>query len=202
MPQQTTTIHGADPHLHIAANAADRANKPATLLILAITIFVAMAAWLIVAALNLSTAHSDYKSERQRQARVIMQANQVLDAQAKSPSLENIYGRPGTAVIMPNHIRDVARQVWNLEPDQPLDAIVSIPSDISTSNLTTVTGLQSADVVVRINNQPLDKILEFTQSALEYQFLNSTFILNFTLSPRNPNGWTAAITFRRYQASN
>lgn len=198
--QSLHTIHGADPQLHAAANNADRANKPGALLLLSLTVCVALVAWLIVSAFNLSNAREEYSSERRRQALVVDQANRINELESKTPSLASLYGSSSAPLLMPNHFRRVARDVWELDESTALEPIVQIPSQLQQAQLNSASGIDRADLTISITNQPIERVLQFIDAALNDEFLSSTFLFEIRLTPRVPNGWAASLTFRRYYA--
>ena len=198
MNPHSTHIHGADPQVNAAANAADRANKPMGLLVVAIAGAVAMGAWLLVALVNMNVASTDYDRERVRQVSVVNDINRILEMESQSPTLTAVYGNSASALLMPNHLRTVARQVWGLDEDDALGSIVTIPQ-ATTGPSTTVSGLQRVDVVVQLQSQPIETILEFIDAALEFAHLQAAFVNELDLTPR-PTGWGARIAFRRYTA--
>ncbi len=186
---------GSDPGLVAAANAADRRNRPAVLIVLGLVTVVAAAVFAVAGSFSFTAADTELDRERRLSAdarRLVAELNQLQIARRSPGDYRN-------AGLMPQHLRTTASEVWNLPTgDQEFLRIVDIPASPERRPLQTSPGLNRADVSVRITAQPLETILTFVEEALNNEFLQTAFVTSITLDPA-PKNWNATIEFRQYE---
>jgi hypothetical protein len=178
-----------------AANAAERANRPRTLVIVAgliaggALLFTSLIAW------QIGSRRTQLASALATQAAVERYAEQARELRETSPNLADLFP---VDLAMADKIQQIAREVWRGEPNVATVQTVRYSS----------AGIRLNDVPVRNANvsstvrlTDLERVLRFMETVEEAPELEGTFVssLRLTPAPGGQDGWSGSIDFRRYE---
>ena len=187
-----------ETQLTAMANATDRANRPTGLAVIGLVLLGLALLFAIWSGGRFLTARKrlDGVMTARRDVQAIL--TQIAAQRQASPDLDALF--PEKPFIA-DHIYDTALIVWGLDKNNPEDK-ARLPAKVGTREparpLTTNPLIGKTQVDVRIDAQPLEKILQLLNAVQEHEFLGGVFVASINLTPITV-GWNATLRFAAYE---
>lgn len=173
------------------AAAADRANRPVSLLSIPLLLVVASLLFAAFAYRGLAVQRSLVVHRQAQAARVYELVRQIELEQKKTVDLDRLYPPA------PFFGSQVADDVWK-KPDFAFREPPNVGSLIST-RADALSQVYRSDVTVTVANEPLEKIFRATDAVLNHPHLDGRpFISQVMLTPTG-TGWRATVRFSVYE---
>lgn len=187
---------GVETQLRAMANAVDRANRPNGLLLLGAVVAVGFLVYASITARNWMTAKSRFARADADAATVTRLIGEYSAEKARTPDLSRLFP---TLAAMGSDIEKHAREVWGVPPGQPVPGVTVGPKQPGRIYDTAVErALTVASIECNVNDQPLEKVMDWLARVESDSFLGPTFVSSLTLNPAT-SGWQASVRFTTYE---
>lgn len=179
-----------DAQLRAQALAADCANKPTGLLILASVLIAASAILLLVSVMGLNASRAQLARAQRYASEIDQLLGAIDDRQSSSIDLAKLYPR------LPFLQANTLEQIEKLGIEFHIRPSVSPPR--STPILPRA-GIHKGTITCRVNTEPLDQILAWLNGILRYEpHQGNVFVSQISLSP-NGMGWQSTFEISVYE---
>lgn len=177
------------------ANGVDRANRPNGLLLLGAVVAVGFLVYASVTARNWMVAKSRFARADADAATVGRLIAEYNNEKARTPNIGQIFP---TLAAMASDIEKHAREVWRV-PQGPVPGVTvggKQPGRIYDNAVERTLTVASIDC--NVNDQPLDKIMDWLTRVESDATLGRTFVSSLNLNPAT-SGWQASVRFTTYE---
>lgn len=175
-----------------AANAADRANRPAAFVLLpGVGVAIALVVLLVLFA-RFTAARRDLQVQQRDWVTIQATIEELQKRRTTSPDLAAVF--PKNA-LFDSIVEDAAEAAWGL-PSGELPITVGQPR--SSNFFATNVDLVKTDVMCTLRTVPLDKLEAWVDAVLHAQHLRGVFLSKLELQPTS-GGWNGQVVFRRYE---
>jgi hypothetical protein len=176
-----------------AANAADRANRPAVFVVLPGVLVVVALIVLLVVLTRFSAARRDIQVQQRDWATIQAMLADLQTRRSTTPDLASAFPRNEQFDTI---VEDAAENAWSVEAR---DLPVTIGQRRTTGFLAVQTDLKKTDVECVIQRPvPLDTLTAWIDAVLTSPYLRGVFLSKLELQPA-AGGWRGRVVFRRYE---
>ena len=175
-----------------AANAADRANRPAAFVLLpGVCVVIALIVLLVLLG-RFTGARRDLQVQQRDWVTIQAMVGELQKRRTATPDLPAVFPKNQQFDAI---VENKAEAVWEL-PSEQLPITIGQPR--SSAFFATKTSLVKTDVVCTLRAVPLDKLELWIEAVLHAQHLRGVFLSKLELQPTS-GGWNGQIAFRRYE---
>lgn len=179
-----------DAQLRAQALAADRANKPTGLLLLASVLIAASIIFLLASAMGLKSSRAQLADALRYSSQINQLLKEIDESHSSSIDLAKLYPR------LPFLQADTLDRIDKLGIKFQIRPSVSTPRS---NPILPRAGIYKGTITCRVNTEPLDQILAWLNGILTYEpHQGNVFVSQISLSP-NGKGWQSTFEISVYE---
>lgn len=173
-----------------AANAADRANKPARLIVFALLLLVLGVSYAFLSYNQLAEAKRDVENARARAGQIRQLVQRIRMIESGGVDYASVY--PRDAYVETKIVSAAEMENVNFDRDPTV-------GDRTTTSVAPNSPVERADILCRATGADLDDVLQWIENAVNEPTLKGRlFLSSISMSPL-ANGWQVQFTLSMYQ---